>query len=119
MGATASTPGGGVAPKVLRGHTADLRCCAWSAVTPAFPAGLVATGEENRTCVLWDPVSGTPVRKLAHGGAVYGVAFSRDGLLLLTCRRVRPSSALAYVPGLSPLRPPCVRPPLPPPLHSP
>jgi hypothetical protein len=44
----------------------------------------LATASDDKTARIWDTATGSQLRKLAHGGTVFGVAFSPDGHLLAT-----------------------------------
>jgi eukaryotic-like serine/threonine-protein kinase len=61
-------------------HQGPVRQVAWS------PSGeSVATGSDDGTARLWDPVSGKPLcLPLVHGGPIKALAYSRDGKTLAT-----------------------------------
>ncbi len=65
--------------KVIEGHTENVNDVAWS------PDGkTLVTGSDDKTVRLWDPATGSEVRKLDHQEAVRCVAWSPDGKTLVS-----------------------------------
>jgi len=61
-------------------HQGPVRLVAWSPT-----GGSVATGSDDGTARLWDPVLGTPLcPPLQHAGPIRGLAYTRDGNSLAT-----------------------------------
>ena len=67
-------PASGQRLLTLHGHSFRAQGVAFS------PDGsLLATGADDRTAKLWDPMTGQLRATLTHEAGVYGVAFSPDG----------------------------------------
>jgi WD40 repeat protein len=66
--------------KVLKGHTAAVKCMAWS------PDGcMIVTGSDDNTAIVWDAVAGTMKVQLAgHVNTISSVSWSPDGKILST-----------------------------------
>jgi eukaryotic-like serine/threonine-protein kinase len=84
-------------------HNGPVRAVAWS------PTGQsVATGSDDGTARLWDPVTGAPLSPpLAHSGPVLALAYSPDGTTLATAsedQRARLWNAAAGLPRGEPMR---------------
>ena len=84
-------------------HDGPVRVVAWS------PTGQsVATGSDDGTARLWDPVTGAPLSPpLAHSGPVLALAYSPDGTTLATAsedQQARLWNAASGLPRGEPMR---------------
>lgn len=66
---------------LLRGHLADVTALAWSP-----DGGILATGSDDCTVILWDAISGTQLRiQRHHSKPILGLAWSASGQFLASC----------------------------------